>query len=121
MKAHVRNTITKLIAGTMLAVFAMLIYNQSAFQHTHILADGTVVAHAHPYDKSNDTEPVKNHHHTLIQLSVIQNFSLLFLSACIAFLLVTTTKATSICQCSYLHYKKDLINLLPGRAPPVFS
>ncbi len=105
----------------MLAIFALLTYNQTAYMHSHIQADGTVVAHAHPYDKSTDSEPIKSHHHTRLELIVISHFSLLFWVAFIAFVLSLNIKTTFICKCSFHHYKEDLVFVLPGRAPPAFS
>lgn len=32
--------------------------------HAHKLADGTVVCHAHPFQKSQDQAPYKSHNHT---------------------------------------------------------
>ncbi len=40
-----------------------IISNKAVFTHTHRLADGTYVIHAHPYDKSEDHLPENQHHH----------------------------------------------------------
>jgi len=53
------------------------IFNQIACQHSHILPDGTVITHSHPYNKSDDTEPLKKHHHSNLELFVIGQSTLL--------------------------------------------
>jgi len=61
---------------TIIAVFVILI-NNTIFIHTHILLDGKIVEHAHPFKttgKNSDSKP--NHSHTsqeFLQLSYIYN------------------------------------------------
>ena len=62
---------------TLIAVFAILV-NNVVFIHTHILPDGRVIEHAHPFnstDRNSDSQP--NHHHTsqeFLLLSFIYHF-----------------------------------------------
>ena len=62
---------------TLIAVFAILV-NNAVFVHTHILPDGRVIEHAHPFnsnDRNSDSQP--NHHHTsqeFLLLSFIYHF-----------------------------------------------
>ncbi len=62
---------------TLIATFAIVV-NNTIFIHTHILADGRVIEHAHPFKsdgKNSDSQP--NHHHTsqeFLLLSHIYHF-----------------------------------------------
>jgi len=49
---------------TLIAVFSIIV-NNSIFIHTHILPDGRIVEHAHPYNSSDkNSDSKQNHHHT---------------------------------------------------------
>ena len=65
-------------AWLIIAVLAMLLTNQVVFEHSHQLADGTIISHAHPYDKSGDQEPHKQHTHTIAALIFFENLEILF-------------------------------------------
>ncbi len=51
-----------------LLVYGSLLANHMVYYHTHITHDGTLISHAHPYDKAGDSSPIKKHHHTSIDL-----------------------------------------------------
>ena len=59
-----------------LTLFAVLsiIVNNSIFIHIHILQDGRIVEHAHPY-KSSDKSPgsEQHHHHTKQEFLLLDN------------------------------------------------
>jgi hypothetical protein len=46
----------------------LLVVNKALFTHMHRYADGTVILHAHPYNKTADKKPFKTHHHTQKEL-----------------------------------------------------
>jgi archaellum biogenesis protein FlaJ (TadC family) len=78
MNISVRNLSTRIILLCILFSTGMLIASKGLFIHTHLLADGTYVTHAHPYDTSNDTEPYKTHRHHKAELLFIANSDVLF-------------------------------------------
>ncbi len=54
----------------------LLFYNQAAYWHYHILGDGTVVKHAHPYNsESKGTTPYQNHQHSDFELLALAQLS----------------------------------------------
>jgi hypothetical protein len=81
MKSVVRKITIRFIAVLMIAAIGMLVVNHSLFFHFHQLADGSIVAHSHPYTKSaeNSQKGDNNHHHTQLQLMFLQALELLFL------------------------------------------
>lgn len=61
-----------------IAVVAMLAVNDIVFLHAHELPNGEIIIHAHPYNKSGDSGPLKNHHHSTSEYLDIQNIHLFF-------------------------------------------
>lgn len=121
MISNVREITKKILTITMIVIAGLLIANKSIFIHTHILADGTIVCHSHPYNKADNSSSQKTHHHTNFELILFQQLELLFsLMIAIFGLLLTTKRVTK--------YIGD-ISLVPrlqalphnGRAPPVPS
>ena len=96
-----------------------LIANKAVFSHAHRLNDGTVVKHSHPYDKSNDSEPYKSHHHTNTELLFFQNLEILFLMVFFAFALFTLVKKAKHSSNIITKHTLSCIILHNGRAPPV--
>lgn len=78
--------IQKIILLITLPVVLLLFFNQIAFRHYHILDNGLVIEHSHPY-KNNPIKgsPFQKHNHTdfeysiLAQISQITGFLLLLL------------------------------------------
>jgi len=40
------------------------ISNKLFYLHTHLDSHGNLVTHSHPYNKGNDSQPLKSHHHS---------------------------------------------------------
>jgi hypothetical protein len=59
-----------------LPLVMFLFFNQVAFWHFHVLDNGIVVEHAHPF-KNNPKPgtPFQNHHHTDFEYSVLAQIS----------------------------------------------
>lgn len=102
----------------MICIMGTMISNRMLFIHSHKLADGTVVTHAHPYNKSDDSSPFKSHNHTRAELLFTENseilFPLLFLVIGI-FLIPLKVRRFSV---STLNFSVDHICLVRDRAPP---
>lgn len=119
MKTTAKSTMLRFITFLMIGMLAMLVANKAVFLHVHQLNDGTYVAHAHPYDKSADSEPVKTHHHSNAEFIFFKNFELFFpvLFIAFAFGLLVKTEHRSIEQT--ISYQTIYISQNKGRAPPV--
>ncbi|WP_372639726.1 hypothetical protein [Ancylomarina sp.] len=100
-----------------MGIIGLLIINSILFTHSQTLSDGSVVIHAHPYDKT-ETPPANNKHHEN-ELLILNSITLLFFLGSIAFSLKGA--------CVYFEKKRlpqiEYINVLVlrkfGRAPPV--
>ncbi len=64
---------TKVLFILVLPVYFLIIQNSILNKHTHFFANGLVITHSHPLDKSSDV-PVKSHGHTQKEICL---FSLL--------------------------------------------
>ncbi|MGM0613553.1 MAG: hypothetical protein ACQESM_08605 [Bacteroidota bacterium] len=65
---------SNIVGLIMIPLIALLIHNRFANGHFHKLADGEVVYHYHPYDKSetsSESDPLSRHHHNALDLSII--------------------------------------------------
>ncbi|MEA3494845.1 MAG: hypothetical protein U9R42_02300 [Bacteroidota bacterium] len=119
MKRLVKHIRIKFISYLLLAGFILFLFNNVIFFHSHILPNGEIITHAHPFSKKTDSQPFKSHHHSKEDLVFIQNLQLLF---AVSFVLFSILKIfykkeknlsfkNSIYRFNYLFY-------LRNRAPP---
>ncbi len=121
MKKVTNTILIRGIAIIMIGIMTLMIINQRFFLHTHKLSDGTIIVHAHPYDKSTDSKPYKTHQHTNSLLLFYQNVSILFFVVFLAFaLLVPFTKAKLSSVQTIRYYFIYTIHK-KGRAPPLYN
>ena len=66
----------------------LLIANKALYMHTHKMADGSIIVHAHPYNKSDDPKPFKSHQHTKAEFLFLENLESLFLLTFLIFSLI---------------------------------
>lgn len=97
----------------------MLIVNNVFFLHAHKLSNGIIVVHAHPYDKTSDSQPYQSHHHTKAELLFFQNLEILFIIVILTFLLVAPFKKEKVLFKSITEYTSICINFNKGRDPPI--
>lgn len=107
-----------IIALLLCSVFTYQIVNRALFQHTHQIEDGRVISHAHPYDKSEDSTPFKNHIHTNAELLFLDQVDILFAFIVVLLALVTLLKAVDFVYVTR-RYSQLSLNFKLGRAPPV--
>jgi hypothetical protein len=115
------NVVIKIIIFGMIGIMGMLTINKGIFMHTHKIGENKYISHSHPYDKSNDSEPLKSHQHTTGEFLFFHNIEILFP---LFFLILTITHYGSK---GYLYFdskKSDYIFIFAltnkGRAPPFF-
>ena len=66
----------KIILG--ISIIGMLVINNLIFLHAHKLANGYVIIHAHPFNKSKDSAPFKMHHHSNAEFFLLHHVQLFF-------------------------------------------
>lgn len=94
------------------------IVNKAFFLHVHILNDGTIIEHAHPYDTSNDSSPYKSHHHSNAQLLFFHHLELLFLIFFLTLVLLIAVRRVKVSFKYTSQYRLIHLDLPQGRAPP---
>ncbi len=110
----------KLIVAFALPIYLMVLANSMMNMHVHILSNGMVVKHAHPFEHSeSDTE--EHHHHTDDELSFYEGFTVDFYDdstplSGIDVYLPEFEKIGEVQSASYTNYHFDLKQL---RAPPI--
>ncbi len=96
--------------------------NSTVNKHNHLLLNGQIIEHSHPFNAGYDSSPLKNHHHTekeFILLSLISN-PLFAVFLTVPFLLLIQ----KVLECKNVLYTETLlkINLKkfpPNKAPPI--
>ncbi len=75
-----KNLGTRLIAGLFLGVVLLFNINNVVYLHSHHLLTGNYITHAHPFEKGQDSGPIKSHHHSTEGFIAIQHLQVLFTS-----------------------------------------
>jgi hypothetical protein len=114
----VKDTWKANIALLLCAAFSFQVLNRAVFTHTHVLDDGTMVVHAHPYDKPSDSSPTKHHHHSKDEIVLLNQADLLYFVFLGSFTLVLfSTKTVPDSKPEHTHIFSHPF-CLKGRSPP---
>jgi hypothetical protein len=115
----------KLAAFLVIPAMVLLFHNRVSNWHFHVLHNGMVVEHSHPYsDSKKDGTPYQNHPHSdseFLMLAQLSNaLTLLVVALVVAgMLLETITRQTSLQHVIFLAGPRAAAN--PLRGPPIIS
>jgi flagellar basal body-associated protein FliL len=110
------------IVCILLPAMVLLAANAVFNWHVHKQADGTVLVHAHPYNKSGSTEGTSHHHSSSVYFSLHQITAFFFSLAAVFYLAAILGKVFIINTIYLFWVKRDIFEfLLPNRAPPLYS
>lgn len=118
-----KGILSKAFIALSISAVLLLFYNDAANWHYHLLQDGTLIRHAHPYTPNPDDHgPFRNHKHSQNDFIFFAQFSLI--SVLTALLLVLATPLyTSIIAKITTGNKVFPLGVVAGmpslRAPPV--
>jgi hypothetical protein len=121
MIAKVKNIHSKTIAIFLIVVVGIFALNEYLYLHKHICKDGIVVIHAHPFNKSTDTDQNKSHEHTTGDLVFMASLEV-FIPTSICFFTSNLPYKKfdfSVRTPSFYHQYIYLIN--QERGPPIFA
>jgi len=120
MKELHRNIVPKVIVLLMNLIISLVVINKALFIHSHVLKNGYIITHAHPFHKSEDPANGNTHHHSsndyqlicsldpdLLSNLIINNFSAYTFSAFYHFQLIQS-------------YTPQPASLFLKRGPPSF-
>ena len=122
MKRIIKKIIKKIIAIALIIIILAITLNNAFFIHSHILPNGEVIQHAHPYNKSENPEsPYKTHHHSSFEFILLNNlFSFLWLIIIAVF--IDFNKDVHFFSISKLTFRKTYTySFSLSRGPPVIS
>lgn len=116
-----RHTATEsIIATILLLAFSYQVVNKVVFTHSHILIDGTVIVHAHPYDKTDKPGPVNNHTHTKNEFWLLSINNLLFSSFSIFIFFLFKYYEKRIISIKPFYHSHLGINDISNKSPPLY-
>jgi len=108
----------KLTGSLLILVMGGLMLNQAFYTHGHLLNDGSIVSHAHPFSKSQESKKDTPHKHSTLELYLIQNLQLLYIVTLVLHgLLLISVKYQQVQPAGSAYVPVDL-TAMPGRAPP---
>lgn len=96
----------------------MMALNNVSNIHVHQLNSGGMVIHAHPFNKNQDSAPVKKHHHTTCDFVQIQTNSNLFLTIVQITCFAPEDINTTVYLPKYTNNNKGFIHTSKNKAPP---
>lgn len=119
MRLAFNNRMLRFVTLSMVVVMGILIANKALFLHVHKLNDGTFIEHAHPFNKTGDSTPLKSHSHSAGQFllfQVLETISFLFFFSLVLDIFLKG-------EISYFKLVTESIlvpvNSNDGRAPPI--
>ena len=116
-----RNIPSKIAAISLVVIIGIHSLNTLVYTHRHLLTDGTIITHAHPFDKSSDTDPFKSHYHSTIELVFLSNL-IYFLPAFILSFLGAVLLIESWLVSPIKHLNTQYAYCThPQRGPPFFN
>ena len=118
MFRSIHKSIKQLGVILMILVITALLVNKAVYIHVHVMPDGTVLTHAHPFNKTADSTQGKSHHHSNLELFMLLTLEILILSSAMVLALMIFSQAI---ENRWFIEEYDVLALIPislGRAPP---
>jgi hypothetical protein len=117
-----RNIPTKSIAVFLIIIVGVFALNEYLYIHKHICKDGSIVIHAHPYNKSQDSEQNKPHDHSAGDLVYLASFESFLPEISLAFVAAEEYSVTYTYSDYTRLFKSPILYLSnQERAPPSFA
>jgi len=117
-KAHI--LFQRITMALLILVMGSMLVNQALYTHTHVMPDGSIVSHAHPFSKNAGCNKNTTHQHSSAEFFLLNLMNVLILCAIATFVLKSSALITLIRQASSDHLLPALVPLSPGRAPPAY-
>lgn len=118
MKISFFHSVRKKLAIVLAVVIGMVVINNIVFMHAHILDNGKIIVHAHPYNKSQDPSPFKEHQHSAKEFLHISHIQLLFFVFFLIIALSVFNRPIKKCRSNESPYNRLCYVSIRGRAPP---
>ena len=112
------NTLHRIISVVLVTVFLLMVSNRAFYLHSHKLVSGKVIVHAHPFNKSQDNQPFKVHHHSVHELFLLRHVELLFFLGALSLVLLTLVLGRGLSFYVTRNYNTFVCFKKQSRAPP---
>ncbi len=113
-----RHRLKRTLPILLIVAMVALMINRVVYAHIHVLHNGSVVTHAHPFSKSPEGNPDSSHQHSNTELFLLDQLHTLILFVSAAFILKPFAASTGFNEPATNHLLPDFVPPLPGRAPP---
>ena len=104
----------------LIVAMAALMINRIVYTHIHVLYNGSVVTHAHPFSKSTEGNPDSSHQHSNPELFLLNQLYPLILFVSAAFILKLFAASTGFIEPATERLFTAFVPHSLGRAPPTF-
>ena len=118
MKGGFQRKLKQLAAGLMIALISLLLVNRAVYIHIHVLPDGSVHSHAHPFSKNPDSSKGTGHQHSSLEFFLLDQLDILAFIICGLLALKAYARSISIEGQVIEQLLPALVPISPGRAPP---
>lgn len=118
MIGNIHKSIKQLGVVLMILVMATLLLNKAVYIHVHVMPNGTVLTHAHPFNKTADSTQGKSHHHSNLEFFMFQALEILILSSAVVLILMNLSQRIEKRWFIQDYHVPALIPISTGRAPP---
>ncbi len=112
-----------LFVTILLCVFAYQVVNNALFVHSHVLPDGTVTVHAHPYQKNaeqNDAGDAGHTHSEQALWLLHMSYHMLFVFFAVAAFVFAAVYKTFVKKETQLLYASLYSPFSQNKSPPFF-
>ena len=118
MKGRWHRILGKSTIGLLILVMGCLLVNQAIYTHTHVLPDGSLVSHAHPFSKNTDSANGKSHQLSSLEIILLEQLNVLISCASALVLLKVLSMFITFRPEAVQAYLPSLFLPSLGRAPP---
>lgn len=122
MRVRKLNIRKGIISSLLLLIIGGIIFNSAFFLHTHKIADGTFIVHAHPFNKNAESgKSYPKHKHNKIDLQVFRSINHFIDTVSLIEITYKPVLETEFISEQFVLLYTIIVPLQPNRGPPFTS
>lgn len=118
MKGTNRLRLKPALSIMLIAVITALMINRIVYTHIHVLSNGSLVSHAHPFSKNAEGTPDSSHRHTNIEFFLLDQLDILMLFVSASIVLKQFSQSSLQNEPAQGPLLTAFVPISQGRAPP---
>lgn len=118
MQGRVSYNTKRLTAGLLVLIMGLLMVNRALYIHIHVLPDGSLHSHAHPFSKSKANTGGVDHQHSSLEFLLLDQLDVITYCASALSVLMAFSPSITLGRPCMSHLPPSLVRVSPGRAPP---